>query len=124
MTQHNRTRTQRYAEKALEKINVIKDKNNKSESKEYKSRCDNFPVMVMQSGIAQAVGFMLAKGTGDNAHSQYMNDLASVVGERNGKEFHAKIIAAQIPDYRRLTRETLNAAGWFKRFGQAYLSDK
>jgi CRISPR-associated protein Cmr5 len=121
MTQDNRTRTQHYAEKALNKINDIK---NKSDSKEYKSRCDNFPVMVMQSGIAQAVGFMLAKGTGGNAYSQYLNDLASVMGEKNGKDFHAKIIAAQIPDYRRLTRETLNAAGWFKRFGQAYLSDK
>ncbi len=121
MTKDNRTRTQHYAEKSLKKIEAIKGKDT---AKEYKSRCDNFPVMVMQAGLAQAVGFMLAKGKDNNAYSQYLNDLASVMGVADGKNFHDKIIAAQRADYRRLSRETLNAAGWFKRFGQAYLSDK
>lgn len=121
MSQDNRTRTQHYAEKSLQKIDAIKGKDT---AKEYKSRCDNFPVMVMQSGIAQAVGFMLAKGKDDKAYSQYLNDLASVMGDTDGKAFHARIIAAPLPDYRNLTRQTLNAAGWFKRFGQAYLSEK
>ena len=121
MSQANRTRTQHYAEKSLKKIQAIKGKET---AKDYKSRCDNFPVMVMQAGIAQAVGFMLAKGKENQAYSQYLNDLASVMGEADGTAFHAKIIAVQIPDYRKLTRETLNAAGWFKRFGQAYLSEK
>lgn len=117
----NRTRTQHYAEVSLKKINEIKGKDI---SKEYKSRSDNFPVMVMQSGLAQAVGFMLAKGAKDVTYSQYLNDLSSVMGAADGKAFHTNIIQAPLPEYRRLTHETLNAAGWFKRFGQAYLSDK
>lgn len=121
MSQDNRTRTQHYAEKSLKKIEAIKGKDT---AKEYKSRCDGFPVMVMQAGLAQAVGFMLAKGAKDPVYSQYLDSLASVMGEADGKTFHARIIAAQLPDYRNLTRQTLNAAGWFKRFGQAYLSDK
>lgn len=116
-----RTRTQHYAEESLKKINAIK---NQDIAKEYKSRSDNFPVMVMQSGLAQAVGFMLAKGAKDAAYSQYLNDLSSVMGAADGKAFLAHIINAPLPEYRRLTRETLNVAGWFKQFGQAYLSDK
>ncbi len=121
MSKDNRTRTQHYAEKALSKIQAIEKKDF---AKEYKSRSDGFPVMVMQAGLAQAVGFMLAKGSSSNAYSQYLDDLASVMGALNGKAFHHKIIHAPIADYRQLTRETLNAAGWFKRFGQAYLTDK
>lgn len=118
MSQNNRTRTQHYAEKALEKIEFIRGKDS---AKEYKSRSDNFPVMVMQAGLAQAIGFMLAKG---NTHGLFLDDLAYVLGQQNGKAFQQTVIHADLPEYRRLTRETLNAAGWFKRFGQAYLSEK
>lgn len=121
MSNDNRTRTQHYAEKALNKIEAIKKTDY---AKEYKSRSDSFSVMVMQAGLAQAVGFMLAKGAKDPTYSQYLNDLSSVLGAPDGKAFHHKVIHAPIAEYRRLTRETLNAAGWFKRFGQAYLTDK
>lgn len=121
MSKDNRTRTQHYAEKALQKVTEIKGKDI---AKEYKSRGDNFPVMVMQAGLAQAVGFMLAKGAKDPAYQLYINDLAAVMGDADGIAFHTKVIGAPLPEYRLLTRNTLNAAGWFKRFGQAYLSEK
>ncbi|MEI7844028.1 MAG: type III-B CRISPR module-associated protein Cmr5 [Gallionellaceae bacterium] len=120
MINDNRTRTQRYAEKALAKIEAIEKTDL---AKEYKSRSDSFSVMVLQAGLAQAVGFMLAKGAKAPAYSQYLDDLSSVMGAPDGKAFHHKIIHASIAEYRQLTRETLNAAGWFKRFGQAYLTD-
>lgn len=57
-----RTRSQRHAEAALAKIKALLAPNASAiERKEYKTRADNFPVMVMQAGLAQAVGFMRAK---------------------------------------------------------------
>ena len=92
-------------------------------------RADGFPVMVMQAGLAQALGFMLAKGQGDtNAYGCYLDDLALVLLGKHGhargeagRNLHKEVIEADLTRYRRMTRDILMVAGWFKRFGQAYL---
>ena len=127
MTIH--TRSQKYAAAALSRINAIKDDANLRD--EYKSRADSFSVMVMQAGLAQGLGFLQAKGTDKNnkktAYGYYLDDLAAVLkaGDattaNNGEQLQQSAIAASLTDYRLLTRETLVAAGWLKRFGQAYI---
>ena len=113
---------QRMAAKAIE---IIQNKKTKDEIaiKEYKSRMNSFPVMVMQSGLAQASGFYLAK---KSTHAEYLSDIASVLqaaGEWSfqDKSFHDKSIQCDAVTYRMLTRDTLAAAGWLKRYGAALL---
>ena len=123
-----KTRTQKYAHQALECVDtLIKDKNNLA--KEYKSRANGFSVMVMQAGLAQALGFLMAKSP-DAAYAAYFDDLAKVlnaggsVAANNGEALQIKVLAAPLAEYRLLTRETLLAAGWIKRFAQAKIKTK
>jgi len=123
MTQDARTRSQRQAEAALAAIQAIRTEAEK-ERKEYKTRADNFPVLVLQAGLAQAIGFMRAKAAKSAAYQLYLTDLAGMLGLAGGEALQQRAIAADLRDYRQLTRETLAAAAWLKRFGQAYLGEK
>lgn len=124
MTQEPRTRAQRQAEAALAAIQARRSAPEK-ERKEYKARADNFPVLVLQSGLAQAVGFMLAKAPPKSAaYQRYLSDLAKMLGFADGAALQQRAISAELRDYRQLTREALAAASWLKRFGQAYLAEK
>jgi CRISPR-associated protein Cmr5 len=123
----NRNRSQRYAKAALTSIENIKDKEKLRD--EYKSRADSFPVMVMQAGLAQSLGFLQARSEGktDNGYGLYLHDLAAVLkagdatSTNTGKDLQLSAINATLTEYRLLTRETLAAAGWLKRFAQAYI---
>lgn len=118
-----RTRSQRQAEAALAAIQAIR-KEAEKERKEYKARADNFPVLVLQAGLAQAVGFMRAKAAKSTAYQRYLSDLAAMLGLAGGEALQQRAIDAELREYRQLTRETLAAAAWLKRFGQAYLGEK
>lgn len=124
------TRNQVYAAAALRCVEAIKHDEELRE--EWKSRADSFPVMVLQAGLAQAVGFLRAKSAGDNdkgyrGYRRYLADLVAVLRAggatqaENGEQFQNSIITLNLADYRRLTRETLAAASWLKRLGQAYI---
>lgn len=110
------TRNQKHARAAYAKVDAVKG--HPMEEK-YGALALNFPVMVLQSGLAQATGFLLAKGKEE--HLAFLNDLAGVLGEINGESFHQNIIASDLADYQHLTRRTLDAAGWFKRYAQGVL---
>lgn len=121
------TRTQRYAAAALERIDAIKNDANLRD--EYKSRADGFPVMVMQAGLTQGLGFLFAKSNNqtNNGYGRYLQDLAAVLAAgqattaQNGEQLQQSALTLRLADYRLLTRETLAAAGWLKRFAQAYI---
>ena len=110
------TRNQKHARAAYDKVTAVEGQ---PVEKKYGALALNFPVMVLQSGLAQATGFLLAKGKDE--HLRYLADLAAVLGEGNGQTFHQKIIASALEDYQLLTRRTLDAAGWFKRYAQGIL---
>lgn len=122
------TRTQRYAAAALARVQVIRQ--DAQQRLEWKTRADTFPVMVLQAGLAQAVGFMLAKsqnGADDRGYSAYLNDLLAVLRAGgatqadNPQALQTEILALDLMAYQRLTRQTLEAAAWLKRMGQAYI---
>ena len=121
--QENRTRGQRMAGTALEKVEqAAKDTLTR---KDYKTRAMGFPALVMQAGLAQAIGFLRSKsGTPPNAYARYLADLAVVMGKVDAKALHDAVIHAPIPDYRYLTRDALDAAGWLKRFSQTLLIEQ
>ena len=112
-------RTQQYALAAYTRIQAVK---NQAHVKEYGALALQFPVMVLQSGLAQASGFLLAKGKVH--HLAYLNDLAEILGfggDQKAKDLHRRIIASDLATCQRLTRNALDAAAWLKRYAQGEL---
>lgn len=90
-------------------------------SKDYRTVALGFPAMVIQAGLAQALGFLAAKGK--EQHRAYLNDLEQVVKAADNpaltKTLQESAIACDLNQYRRLTRDTLDAAAWLKRIVQS-----
>lgn len=94
--------------------------------KDYRSLADALPSMILQNGLAQATGFLVAKGKGE--HKAVLDDLnavlraARVVGAADGAELHHEIIGCKLPQrWMQLTRHSLDASAWIKRYAQGLL---
>ncbi len=89
--------------------------------KEYRSFAREFPTLVHQCGLAQAVAFAQAK----NAHqADYVNDLAAVLTAVDHQATNIEALASQtrslpVSGYVRLSRDALDAAVWLKRYVEA-----
>ena len=109
-------RSQKYAQRALGLIQKVKDDN--KQVKEYRTLALNFPTMILQSGLAQAIGFLQAKGKEE--HLLLLAHIAELLGE-NKDSLHKKILEADLSHYQLLTRQAIEAASSFKRYTQALL---
>lgn len=92
--------------------------------KRYGALCHKLPNLVLRSGLAQAVGFLSAKagGNADSPEGTLLAHFANHVGgQTNTNQFLQNVNAAPLPDYMRLTRATLDAALWYKRYAQSLL---
>lgn len=119
------TRSQGYAKAAYDKVaKVAPTSTDSATAKKYGALALNFPVLILQAGLAQASGFVLAKAKAGDPQMRYLDDLAAVLGEKDAHTLHQKIINSSLSDYRDLTRRTLEAAGWFKRYAQGLLGAK
>lgn len=119
------TRDQRMAGKALTRVQEAAT--DTVFRKKYRSRAMSFPSMVLQAGLAQSTGFLLAKSGGKvrgDEYGQYLNDLAQVAGHPDGKSLATCAIDEDVAGYRLLTRDVLDAAGWIKRMSQALIFDE
>lgn len=110
-------RTQKYAQIAYPLIEAIQG--NEIEAK-YRTLALNFPTMILQSGLAQAIGFLMAK---DEAHHiQLLQHLAKLLGyQDNTKQLHQDVRQFDITKYQLLTRKAIEASSWLKRYTQALL---
>ena len=109
-------RSQKYAQRAFGLIQKVKEKNEKV--KEYRTLALNFPTMILQSGLAQAIGFLQAKGKEE--HLLLLAHIAELLGE-NKDSLHKKILEADLSHYQLLTRQAIEAASGLKRYTQALL---
>ena len=109
-------RSQKYAQKAFGLIQKVKENNEKV--KEYRTLSLNFPTTILQSGLAQAIGFLKAKGKDE--HLLLLAHIAELLGE-NKDSLHKKILEADLPHYQLLTRKAIEAASSLKRYTQALL---
>lgn len=97
----------------------------------YGALAHKLPAMVLQNGLAQATGFLLAKSKGSDT-SEFMallDDLAFVLsrsGESRGCEsgvaLHRLVVQSDTMATMRLTRRGLAASGWLKRYVQGLLN--
>lgn len=106
-------RTQKYAEIAYPLVNAIKG--SELESK-YRTLALNLPTMILQSGLMQTVGFLLAKGTDE--HLTIYQHLKILLNDDN---LHETVRTSDIVKYQRLTRNAIEASSWLKRYTQALL---
>lgn len=106
-------RTQKYAEIAYPLVSAIKD--SELESK-YRTQALNLPTMILQSGLMQTVGFLLAKGTDE--HLAIYQHLKILLNDDN---LHETVRTSDIVKYQRLTRNAIEASSWLKRYTQALL---
>ncbi|MHB1494480.1 MAG: type III-B CRISPR module-associated protein Cmr5 [Acidithiobacillus sp.] len=121
-----RLRQSEIAEKALECITTASAQRDLFD--EYGTRANSFPTMILQSGLAQALGFLRAKSGDDSplkkAYAQYYKDLVALVRVAmpalppDGEAFYQEVLQAELGDYRRISQITLDSAVWLKRLYQ------
>lgn len=95
----------------------------------YGAIAHKLPGMILQNGLAQATGFLLAKGgnSDDDHHSWLLDDLNQVLRAGNSldvpdrEQLHQAIIEADLMQTLQLTRAALEASGWLKRYVQGLL---
>jgi CRISPR-associated protein Cmr5 len=115
-------RTHRVASAAYQQVSARQDVPDK---KKYGAIAHKLPGMILQNGLAQATGFLLAKD--GNEHRMLLDDLNAVL--RAGgtldvpdrQALHLAIIGANLGQTLKLTRHALEAAGWIKRYVQGVL---
>jgi CRISPR-associated protein Cmr5 len=120
------TRSQK--DMALAANKIQSDIVGKGFANEYKGLWHQFPVFVLQCGLAQAVAFSESKAQGDDsaikqAHTKLLEHLAEVHGTTR-TQLVEDVRTKPVGEYMRLTRRTLDAAIFFKRFAEALIEDK
>ncbi len=119
-----KTRTQQIARAAYKRVAAHKNGSQAGAVpwKDYCALAHKFPSMILENGLAQATGFLLAKGGGE--HRALFSDihcvLRSVGATEAGdtRQLHEEIINTDLQGIMRLTRQTLDASGWLKRYAQ------
>ncbi|EKO3657852.1 type III-B CRISPR module-associated protein Cmr5 [Vibrio metschnikovii] len=119
-------RSQIVATAAFKQINSRKNKSIE-ENKKYATLVHKLPAMILQNGLAQATGFLLAKS--EDHYKALLEDLTAVFKQvdaklaniANGGALHDAIIQSDLHQIMRYTREALEIAGWLRRYVQGVL---
>jgi CRISPR-associated protein Cmr5 len=98
-----------------------------STQKKYGALAHKLPGMILQNGLAQATGFLLAKGSSAPEHLLLLDDLKDVL--RAGGTLivddrvalHQAILDANLLETVQYTRAALEASAWLKRYVQGLL---
>jgi len=116
------TKSQRMAQAAYSRVMA-----HQPVTDEYRSFAREFPALVHTCGLAQAVAFARAKG---GAQEIYVNDLAAVLTAAGHTQVDTVADLARqtqiqpLNHYLRLSRDTLTAAVWLKRYVEAVVKDR
>lgn len=121
-------RARRMATQAFARVSARASLESK-DRKKYGSLAHKLPGMILQSGLAQSTGFLLAKGhdAEQDPHSMLLEDLHFVLRaghdlpSSSRLELHERILKANLTETLGLTRAALEASGWMKRYVQGVL---
>ena len=118
-------RTHLVATKAYECVEAHREHREPTVRKKYGALAHKLPGMIIENGLAQATGFLLAKG--DVEHRDLLEDLNAVLvaagatKTEDGPGLHQAIIGSDLDQTLILTRRSLEASGWLKRYAQGVL---
>ena len=121
------TRQQERAQRAYKCISPrTKDANGQEiqsdkDNEEYSQLAKKFPALVHNCGLAQALAFVQAKEKDVNIGKAYLSHLSDVMGLKKDEDLGSISRSAELREYQRLTRETIEAATWLKRYSEALL---
>lgn len=110
---------------ALEAYERVHARRGDPQRKKYGALAHRLPGMILENGLAQATGFLLAKGRPE--HRALLDDLSAVLraaratAAPDGPAFHRTVIESDLDRTMHLTRRTLEASGWIKRYVQGVL---
>ena len=109
-------RSQKFAVAAHTRVAARTDAERKT-NKEYVTFAKKFPALIHTCGLAQSIAFALAKD-----HTAYIADLAAVlkaIGHSNlstANDLNQLACNELLGGYMRLSRDSLQAASWLKRY--------
>lgn len=110
-------RTHDYAKRAYPLVESLV--NDEIEGK-YRTLALNFPTMILQSGLAQAIGFLKAKGKAE--HQKLLAHIEEILYPNSqNPDLPEQVLNSDVVNYQRLTRNALDASSWLKRYTQALL---
>ncbi len=118
------TLSQRLARAAFPAVKARKS-DSQVNFKEYTTFAKKFPSLIHTCGLVQAVAFAQAK-----KENEYLDDLAAVLrgAQQSGigsvEDFAEKSRTTDLSAYLRLSRNTLLAASWLKRYVEALADEK
>ncbi len=115
---------QKFAQRIYEQVNTFANDNPGKDNparKEYGAMAHKLPVLVRQAGLIQALAYVNTRGK--DAHKVLLDHLAQTLGFTRG-QFLQEARHALLPQYMLLTRQTLWALEWYKRFAQSILGVK
>lgn len=105
------TRQQRFSQAAFQCVSEVPEK----EQADFKRFAQQFPALVHQCGLAQAIAFADAK-----KHRRFLKAIAAVIGATDTALSHDSR-NAELTEYLRLTRNVMLAAEWLKRSSEALI---
>ena len=115
-------RTHAVASAAYDRVDARHNCQNK---KEYGALAHKLPGMILQNGLAQATGFLLAKDK--HEHRYLLEDLnavlikSGVVSTTDSSVLHELVVQSDLAGTMNLTRRSLEASGWIKCYVQGVL---
>lgn len=117
-----KVRTHAVARSAYERVAA---RRHDTVKKKYGALAHKLPGMILENGLAQATGFLLAKDKDE--HRGLLDDLNAVLQKvgatptTDGERLHQAVINADVNRTMLLTRTGLEAAGWLKLYAQGVL---
>jgi CRISPR-associated protein Cmr5 len=82
----------------------------------FRTLCMKSPALIQQSGLAQALTFLLAR---EKQGKKFVEALASAWNQQDDKQLHQAALSTEgLLEYMKLTREIIDVAIWFRRFAQ------
>jgi CRISPR-associated protein Cmr5 len=112
------TRSQRFAATAFKHVSDVATLTGRDK---YKAITRNLPVLIRTAGLAQALAFIPSGDEQKKMHQLLITHLSETVGRNLIDAYSKQDLTLQT--YIHLTRETLDALVWYKRFAESLLSE-
>ncbi len=110
---------QKYALAVYTKVKEYKDREDEKSSKKYGAMALKLPILIYTAGLAQALAFVQSRDK--KPFDALLEDLAQVVSGESAKVFFTKSRTNELQEYIYLTKQTMIALDWFKRYAQSIL---
>lgn len=122
------TLQQRMAITGYEKVEAFRNQHpsdsgiDEAARKKYGTMAHKLPILIHTAGLTQALAFVQSRGSGEQ---RLLLDHVAVAlqlpGITTGDQLATRSREAELPEYMLLTRRTLAALVWYKRFAESVL---